>query len=242
MNGAASSASSPSSAASAVASTGASAPPATTASAVAKSASSPLTSLDQAMWSAVPSLIWAILILAILVYFRTELSLLVRALVFRVRDGAAFKVAGLEIGAASGLVARPGDFSKEDTRVGVRADNGTRRARRDGEYINTRGVMLVHRLQRSTNDGQLYDVLIYVIPHKSSLAGVVTVEYFFGSYWGNKIYPSIDRSRGFPVVTSAYGPFLCTAKIIFNDGDSTFVSRYIDFEMGNCAPSASVSK
>jgi poly(A) polymerase Pap1 len=78
--------------------------------------------------------------------------------------------------------------------------------------------------------------LIYVVPHKASLAGVAAVEYFLGSYWGNKVYPSHDRSRGFPIVTSAYGPFLCTAKIKFNDGTESLTSRYIDFEIGNVAP------
>lgn len=190
------------------------------------------------MWAAVPSVIWALLILATLVYFRVELSQLVNALVLRIRDGAALKVAGLEIGGASGLVARPGGFSNEDTRVGVREDDKDRALHRQSLYEAARGAMLVHRLQRSTADGQLYDILIYVIPHKSMLSGVVSVEYFFGSYWGNKIYPSHDRSRGFPVVTSAYGPFLCTAKVIFNDGTSTVISRYIDFEMGNVAPYA----
>jgi len=87
-------------------------------------------------------------------------------------------------------------------------------------------------------DGQLYDILIYVIPHKSSLAGVISVEYFFGTYWGNKIFPSHDRSRGFPIFTSAYGAFLCTAKVLFNDGTFVVISRYIDFEMGSCVPAS----
>jgi hypothetical protein len=30
-------------------------------------------------------------------------------------------------------------------------------------------------------------------------------------------------------------PFLCTAKINFNDGEHASVYRYIDFEMGNVA-------
>ena len=108
---------------------------------------------------------------------------------------------------------------------------------RNKYYEECRGVMLVHRLQHSITDGQLYDVLVYVIPHKTtSFAGVSSVEYFFGHYWGDKVFPSHDRSRGFPIVTSAYGPFLCTAKVNFNDGSNVMLSRYIDFEMGNCAP------
>lgn len=188
---------------------------------------------DLAVWSAVPSLLWALIAVVMLAYLRRHISDLLAALVLRLKDGAAFKVGGLEIGTASGLVATPGNFSKEDSRIGVYQDDQSREYQRHQIYEEARGAMLVHRLQKSSQDGQLYDILIYVIPHKTSFAGLVTVEYFFGSFWGNKIYPSNDRSRGFPIVTSAYGSFLCTAKLIFNDGTTSIVYRYIDFEMGN---------
>jgi hypothetical protein len=194
---------------------------------------------DQAIWSAVPSIFWVCAVLTIIFYFRKEIRMLVQAMVSRLKDGASIKVAGLEIGTSSGLLATPGDFSKEDSRVGVYQDDKSREILRENIYKDARGVMLVHRIQRSIKEGQLYDILIYVVPHRSSLAGVMTVEYFFGSYWHNKIYPSHDRSRGFPIVTSAYGSFLCTAKVNFNDGTHTFLSRYIDFEMGGVAALAS---
>jgi len=212
--------------------------PSASAAAVAASAASASDSatksvFDLAVWSAVPSVLWALIALGVLAYFRGHISDLLAALVVRVKDGSTLKVGGLEIGAASGLVATPGNFSKEDSRVGVYQDDKSRESQRHGIYKEARGAMLVHRLQKSSQDGQLYDILIYVVPHKASFAGLVTVEYFFGSFWGNKVYPSHDRSRGFPVVTSAYGSFLCTAKLIFNDGTSSIVYRYIDFEMGN---------
>jgi hypothetical protein len=192
---------------------------------------------DQAIWSAVPSILWAIAVLILVYWFRQELTQLFNALVARLNAGAPIKLAGLEIGSNSGLVAAPGDFSADDSRVGVYEDDGTRERERNEIYQRDRGVMLVHRLQRSTEDGQHYDALIYVIPHKStSFAGVSSVEYFFGHYWGNKVFPSNDRSRGFPVVASAYGPFLCTAKVNFNDGTHTTLSRYIDFEMSSYTP------
>lgn len=192
---------------------------------------------DQAVWEAVPTLLW-VLFLGILIWnFRTDIHEVVGAIVSRLKGGATIKLAGLEIGASSGLVASPGDFSKEDSRIGVYVDqNGVREKERASLYAQSRGVMLVHRLQRSKSESHLYDILIYVIPHKScSLAAVTQIEYFFGHYWGNKVYPSNDRSRGFPIVTSAYGPLLCTAKVYFNDGSTTTLSRYIDFEMGNLA-------
>lgn len=97
--------------------------------------------------------------------------------------------------------------------------------------------MLVHRLYRSREERQLYDLVIYVTAHKeASLAGVKCVEYFLGRYWGNKVFPSTDRSRGFAIATAAYGPVLCSAEVFFNDGTSVMLHRYIDFEMGAWAP------
>jgi hypothetical protein len=193
--------------------------------------------IDSTFWAIVPSVLWTLIVAFLILRFQTEFQQIFKALASRLRSGAALKVAGLEIGEDSGLNAKPGDFSGEDSRIGVREDDGARKKQRDALYAKSRGVMLAHRLQRSSQDGQLYDILIYVIPHKSvSLVGVCTVEYFFGHYWGNKIFPSHDRSRGFPVVTSGYGPFLCTAKVIYNDGAEIVISRYIDFEMGGCAP------
>ncbi|PSL50003.1 hypothetical protein CLV51_1011345 [Chitinophaga niastensis] len=97
--------------------------------------------------------------------------------------------------------------------------------------------MLVHKIFKSTSDGQHYDLLIYVIPHnEASLIQVKSVEYFLGPFWGNQVFKTKNRSKGFAVKTSAYGEFLCTAKITFTDNQEMFVHRYIDFEMGGYAP------
>ena len=170
-------------------------------------APTPKSVFDYEAWVALPSLLWVALVAWVLYHFRTETKATFAAIVARLRSGSALKIAGFELEAEAAVHARPGatkDFSKEDTRVGVREDKDEAMAKdRDGLYQRSRGVMLVHRIQRSKDDGQLYDILFYVIPHKdSSLAGVSKVEYFFGHYWGNKIFPSSDRGRGFPVVTS----------------------------------------
>jgi hypothetical protein len=79
----------------------------------------------------------------------------------------------------------------------------------------------------------LYDIQLYLVPHRdASLMNLSKVEYYFGRHWGNQIFTSIDRARGFPITTSAYGPFMCTARLYFTDGEAVIINRYVDFEMG----------
>lgn len=99
-----------------------------------------------------------------------------------------------------------------------------------------RGARLVHRLFRSTSPGELYQVVIYIVPHGSaSLIAVSRVDYFFGRQSNNLVTQSIDRARGFAIRTAASHPFLCYAEVHFNDGEIAKLSRYIDFEMGDVA-------
>ncbi|HXH40188.1 MAG TPA: pYEATS domain-containing protein [Thermoanaerobaculia bacterium] len=132
--------------------------------------------------------------------------------------------------------ALPSALEKTESGRIVRDDeNQSRQNERRAYYDRARHVMLVHKLFQSTEKGELYDILIYVVPSKDgTLSGVHSVEYFLGSYgWKNRIFVASDRSRGFPVLTAAYGPFLCTAEVFFTDGERVMLHRYIDFEMGN---------
>jgi hypothetical protein len=199
-------------------------------------------------WSALPSILWAALVAAAVYYRREELSQILSQLLLRLRAGAPMKVGAVEIGAiqtaqwhtpapTSESSFIPEGFPNEDPGgPGVIVDPGFKIAR-ETYYSQTRKLMLVHRLFRSTKPDQVYDVLIYLSPHgDSSLASVVRAEYYFGRYWGYKVFESLDRSKGFPVLTSAYGTFLCACRVTFNDGTQEVVFRYIDFEMGAYAP------
>jgi hypothetical protein len=185
-------------------------------------------------WNSLPTFIWAAAILFGLFLFRDELRLFFQMLSRRVRLGAGLKVGSIELGQAyvdpsQGTVT--GGFVKA-----VRKDaDGRRHAEREKYYQPNRLVMLVHRIVPSEQPGQLYDILIYLIPHPGSdatLTGVKRVEYYFGKSWGQNIFASEDRAHGFAIATSAYGPFTCTAEIHFSDGHVAMVARYIDFEMG----------
>jgi len=187
-------------------------------------------------WAVLPGLLWFVLVVVLLLVLRKELRQILTEFAWRLRSGAALKIASVELGS---IVVVPGaEVSPKEKEIGVRPDADHAREREGASYRNrARDIMLVHRLYRSREAGQLYDLVTYVVTHKeASLAGVSRVEYFLGRYWGNKIFPSTDRSRGFAIATSAYGPMLCTAEVFFNDSTSVILHRYIDFEMGASAP------
>jgi len=187
-------------------------------------------------WPVLPSLLWFALAVVLLIVFGRKLGQLLTEFMWRLRSGAAIKIASVELGPI--VVASGQEVSQREKEIGVRQDKGkTRENERRAYRAQSRDIMLVHRLYRSREVGQLYDLIVYIVPHKqASLAGVSRVEYFLGSYWGNKVFPSLDRSRGFAIATAAYGPLLCTAEVFFNDGTSVMLHRYLDFEMGASAP------
>jgi hypothetical protein len=174
------------------------------------------------------------IVLTLLVLYGANIRRLLTALEDRLRAGGQIKIGALELEAVH--VPQSGPIDK-DKRVTASQDDGSRESEREAYYKAARGVMLVHQLYKSREKGQLYDALIYLIPHKTAtLAGVVRVEYFFGGFWNNQVFTSDDRAKGFPVAVSAYGPVLCTARVVFNDGSAVTLYRYIDFEMGAYAP------
>jgi hypothetical protein len=192
-------------------------------------------------------MLWVGLIGASAFYVRAEIAQILSHLLVRVKAGAPMKIGTVEIGAiqtAQWHTPAPTsessyipEFKDEDPAgPGEKVDPMFNMARQS-YYGQTRKVMLVHRLFRSTKQGQVYDILIYLSPHDDgTLASVTKAEYYFGRYWGYKVFESFDRSRGFPVLTSAYGPFLCACRLTFNDGSREILYRYIDFEMGAYAP------
>ncbi len=187
---------------------------------------------EHPFWNAVPTVLWVVFLGAVIVAFRHELKGLLVALLGRLQQGASMKIGGVEVGA---VVAIPSKLEKTEHSKTSRIDDGRRHQERDQYYAAARRVMLVHRLFPTTEAGQLYDILIYLVPaYRGTLSGVDRVEYFFGGYgWQNKVFVAADRSRWFPVLTAAYGPFLCTAEVFFTDGQSVILHRFVDFEMGN---------
>jgi hypothetical protein len=188
--------------------------------------------LNSGFWDALPALVWTTVGLVIVWRYRHDIGKLLGDIRFRLRSGAAVKVASFELGAS---YISPGPAVNLGGSFQTKVDDGRRREQRHQFKDPNRTIQLVHRIAPSSTPGQLYDILIYVVPQsdKMSLVQVQRVEYYFGPFWGDGIFTSIDRARSFSVTTSAYGPFYCTAEIHFNDGEGpATIGRYIDFEMG----------
>lgn len=182
----------------------------------------------------IPPLAWLLFVSALVWYLRSSIRALAAGLAWRVKSGAQMRFGSLELGPA--YVSPRGEVKGGKSEV-VEEREDRDRARyeeRGSYYLPNRDIFLVHRLAPSAEAGQLYDIEMYLVPHKdATLACVQKVEYYFGPHWGDKIFAVRDRASGFRITTSAYGPFVCTAELHFTDGKKAMIWRYVDFEMGH---------
>jgi hypothetical protein len=121
-----------------------------------------------------------------------------------------------------------------ETAVGSLFSNEQRATHRSELQRTRRNVYLVHTIKKSEAGGQEFDILIYLVRQRSDdISDVDYAEFFLGRFWGNVIF-SVQGSGGFLGITvSAYGPMLCTCRVVFKDGYEVMLDRYIDFEMGS---------
>ena len=146
----------------------------------------------------------------------------------RIERGSSFKAGPIELGEDLKALEH---VSQSD--VPSSNDSSEWSKERDGIYQKTRGIFLAHVIEPSREKGQLYDVFIYLIGHKSrTLEDVESAEFFLGSYWGNEIFRETRKNGLLGMSTSAYGPFLCLCRVTLKDGSQFQLHRYIDFEMG----------
>jgi len=98
-------------------------------------------------------------------------------------------------------------------------------------YENNRGIFIAHVISPSATPNQEFDVFIYLVRHgEPDLSDIRFAEFFFGKYWGNRVFPAVSNNGFIGVRASAYGTFLCLCKVTFTDGTEVIIDRYIDFE------------
>ncbi len=104
---------------------------------------------------------------------------------------------------------------------------------RQASKRRSRNVFLAHVIKPSVKAGQTYDIFIFLVRPKSfSLDDVEHAEFFFGRFWGNRVFTVPNEGGKIGISTSAYGPFLAACRVTFKDGYWVTLERFIDFEMG----------
>jgi hypothetical protein len=192
-------------------------------------------SFGQSFIESLPSLLFATLAIGATLYFSEELKRLLWSVVLRLKSGSAVKFGPIELAALTSIPAAiPEGVGVPSSWRGLKKDNGDLMKLWESYPAYSNNVMLVHKVFPSSEPDQEYDVLLYLVERREgALLGVSWVEYYFGPYWSNYIYPSHDRFRGFPIKVSAYDRFICIARLHFTHTEQTaIVFRYVDFEMG----------
>ncbi len=104
---------------------------------------------------------------------------------------------------------------------------------REAIYQRNRGLFLIHRWRPSTTPGQVADIQIELHQHREgplTWGTVREVRYHLGPRFTNKTIRKKNRKENFRLEVSAYGPFLCLARVLFTDGSPPLdLERYIDF-------------
>ena len=173
------------------------------------------------------TLLWIILIVSLVLIFRRYIYLILDTTVERIRQGSSFKAGPIEVGEVLSQL----EYIPQNQKTNGRKDCD-REAERVSIYKGTCGIFLTHVISPSKTDGQVWDVFIYLIRHKSKdFSDVESASFFFGHMWGNKIYEERERGGIIGIKTSAYAPFLCTCDVTMLDGSIVKLHRYIDFEM-----------
>ena len=102
------------------------------------------------------------------------------------------------------------------------------------KYEECYGIFLVHDWRPSRTKGQIADIVIRLQQHGSGPIsdGIIdNVEYILGPNFFSVPVIKNNAKQDFRLEVSAYGSFLCLAKIHFKDKrDPILIERYINFE------------
>jgi hypothetical protein len=132
-----------------------------------------------AAWLLIGAIVWSLI--------GPTIRNLLDALIVRVRSGGAIKASMIEL---PELKVSP-EGPLPGSLIRSQSADAFWRGYRDQLYGGNKNVFLAHRLYPSTAPNQLYDIVIYVVPHKDRrgrLDLVDHVEYYFGSSWGDSVH------------------------------------------------------
>jgi hypothetical protein len=130
----------------------------------------------------------------------------------------------------------------KDVAVRAAASTASWQNQRQQEYVRADGLFLVHVYKPSSQGGQDFDVFVYLVRHnknsirptKTGFTDVKQVEFYFGAAWGHEVFTVLNAGQNIlGVRTHAYGTFLATCRVTFNDEkkEPIIIHRYLDCEM-----------
>lgn len=183
--------------------------------------------LDSGLYDLFPSILWFVFACVLVTVAWPHIRTAIESIALRIRSGAAMEIGGFKLDS----IRTPVGPNHGDTEIATHLDQ-SREHDRNNIYGTTKGVFIATKLFPSKDIKQTYDVMLFVIRHKGSLSEVSHVEYYLGASWGHDVFTSRDRGKRFALVASAYGPFLCHARVYFASGSYIDTWRYIDFHTG----------
>jgi hypothetical protein len=207
------------------------------------------------------SLVWPVAVVALLVAFRRQLRSIMLAVEQRVQSGSDVQISAgpvsLKLAELQGLprvsAASHGETLPDDTDPGGRSPGREIAARvgvglpgpdapdavrdwyayRAARKASQHDLHLAHVITPAGRATQAYDVYVYAVPgREGNLDQVIKAQFYLGPHWGNRIFEVSPQDGRVGLSTSAYGPTLCICQLVFTDGSTAILERFLDFEMG----------
>ncbi len=181
------------------------------------------------------SLITWTAIIALALFLRHELKIIVDSLVSRISKGSELSFGAFKFGE---LPAERSQLSSSEaekpTLVGDVVDIPDWTESRENIYDTTKGFYLYHNVRKSQKIGHKYLVSIFVDQHDRKKfhdkENIKSVQFFFGKYWQNRIFTGVVIGNNIGIEINAYGTFMATARIELSSNEVLILHRYIDFE------------
>jgi hypothetical protein len=195
------------------------------------------------------TLVWPILMVSLIIYFRSACSTILRAIAGRIESGASVKAGpgGFELGAVSKEMEKLPSAPQSAAIVEAPAPTDWRHERTE-EYKRVDGYMLVHVYRPSVTQSQKHDIFLFLVRHRKRTDGppqrefdeIAGAEFFFGESWGNEVFPVKNEGGVIGIQTRAWGTFLACCRLKFKDDQRqpVVLFRYVDFHMLQDHPTA----
>ena len=193
--------------------------------------------LDPGIYELVPELLAIIFIVVGFFVYRSEVRTFLKALARKIQSVKSVELGTFRMDLGSVRVPDPESGAPQPDQIKVcNINKNSLNEDRTKVYKQKSGTLIAAKLTHSEQQDQKYDVLMFIVQHRPNNAPttktcITHVDYYFGKMWNN-VYRTSNWGQRFAIAVSAYGPFLCFARVYFSDGNQVDTWRYIDFDTG----------